>query len=157
MKRILYVLFSFAFVSSAYADSSTFANLIAAGQTVECTFEKADGSQKGTIYVAGEKLRGEFFMNQNGSTYPMHMIRDTEKMYTWGGPMGEGQGMVIPANMRGGNPMGGPSATSMDEEMDFTCKPWAADPSQFTPPSDVAFQDLGQLMSGLGAQIENTQ
>ncbi len=32
-----------------------------------------------------------------------------------------------------------------------SAKPWAADSSQFEPPSDVVFQDLGQLMSGLAA------
>ena len=151
MKRIMFVFFSFAITSTAYAESSSFTRLMAAGQSVECSFEKKDGSQKGTMYVAGEKLRGEFLMKEGGSEYTMHMIRDTEKMYTWGGPMGEGQGMIMPVSMQGRSPMGGPQTANMDEEMDFTCKPWSADAGQFQPPSDVTFQDLGALMSGLAA------
>ncbi len=153
MKRLFFFLFSFAFVSTAYAESSSFTRLMAAGQSVECSFAKNDGSQKGTIYVAGEKMRGEILMSQSSGA-PMHMIRNTEKMYTWGGEMGESQGMVMPANVQGGSLMGTSMPTSsanMDEEMDFTCKPWSADASQFEPPSDVTFQDLGALMSGLAA------
>ncbi len=161
MKRLMFVLCSFVFVSSAYAESSSFSRLMAAGQSVECSFEKNDGSQKGTMYVAGEKLRGDFLVNQEGSEFPMHMIRDTEKMYTWGGPMGAGQGMVMPTNMQGGNFMGTPmptTAANMDEEMDFNCKPWSADASQFELPLDVTFQDFGALMAGLDAvQAGNTQ
>lgn len=156
MKRLLFVLFSFVFVSSAYAESSSFTRLMAAGQNVECEFQKNDGSQKGTLYVTGDKMRGEFMMKQGGSEFPMHMIRNTEKMYTWGGPMGEGQGMIMPANMQGNSPMGGPQTANMDEEMDFTCKPWSADSSRFEPPSDVQFQDMSEMMSALAAQMGNS-
>jgi len=152
MKRFLPVLLSVICVSPAFAESSSFTRLMAAGQNVECKFQKADGTQSGTIYVAGEKMHAEVLMVQH-TDEPMHMIRDMEKMYTWGGGMGEGQGIIMPANMQGGSFMGTPMPTSsanMDEEMDFDCKPWTADSSQFVPPSDVAFQDMEQMMSGLG-------
>ena len=158
MKRILLVLFSFVSVSSAYAETSSFTRLMAAGQSVECEFHKNDGSQRGTIFVAGEKMRGEFIVQQGSSESPMHMIRDTEKMYTWGGPMGETTGMVMSSEMgKASGPLGGMQTTNMDEEMDFTCKDWPADESQFQPPADVAFQDMGQLMAGLAAAQGNTQ
>ncbi len=150
MKRLLLVLFSFVFVSSAQAESNSFGRLMAAGQSTECTYVNPDGSGSGTVHLAGGKMRMDMQVNENGATYPMHMIHDSQRMYSWGGPMGEGQGIIMPANMGGANPMGNSQQTNMDEEMDFTCSPWAGDPSQFEPPSDVTFQDMSQLMAGMG-------
>ena len=135
--------------TTAYAETNSFSGLMAAGQSVECSYTKADGSQNGTIYIGPEKLRSDMQISEGGSTFPMHMIRDAQKMYTWGGPMGEKQGMIMPANMAG--PMGGPQTANMDEEMDFSCRPWAADEAKFEPPSDIEFQDMGQLMGAYAA------
>ena len=158
MKRVLFVLFSFVFISSAYAESSTFSKLMAAGKSVQCDFQKKDGSQKGTIYVSEAMMRGDFQVKQGATEYPMHMIRDPQNMYTWGGPMGEGMGMVMPAAMgQSGSPMAGSQSNNMDEVMDFTCQDWTADPSKFETPPDVTFQDLSQFMSGhIPQQQENS-
>ncbi len=147
MKRVLFVLFSFVFISSAHAESSSISRLMAAGRPVECSFEKKDGSQSGTVYVAQEMMRGDFQMKQDGTEYPMHMIRDPQNMYTWGGPMGEGMGMVMPASMASqGSPMAGQQSANMDETMNFTCQAWTVDASKFETPADVTFQDLSQFM-----------
>ncbi len=131
----------------AYAESTSLAELMASGQPVECSFSKPDGSQSGTIYTAQSKMRGEFLVNEGGSTYPMHMISDGQTMHMWGGTMGEKQGMVIAVNPSGAPSPMGPQVANMNEEMDFSCKPWPVDSAKFTPPSDVQFQDMAKMMS----------
>ena len=117
-----------------------------------CDFTKnaENGTEKGTVYVAENKMRGEFEISGPDGTFPMHMIHSGDWMYTWGGPMGESQGIRInTAQARANaNRRGGPD---MDEEMDFSCQPWSMDPSKFDVPSGVQFQDFGQTIPQLGA------
>ncbi len=151
MKRVILAgLLGVLFTTAAHAESSSFSRLMALGQSVQCSFAKPDGSQSGTIYVSAGKLRGDMQVREGNTTYPMYMIRDAQKMYTWGGPMGENQGMIMPIGM-GRSPMGGPQTANMDEEMDFTCQSWSADAGKFEPPSDVQFQDMAQLMGAYAA------
>ena len=146
MKKLLVGLSILLTAAPAYAASSSFADLIAAGQSVECSYSKPDGTS-GTIYTAQGRLRGEMLVREGGSTYPAHMITDGQKMYMWGGPMGEKQGMVMSVNPSGAGPMGGPQTADLNAQMDCTCKPWPVDASKFDPPSDVQFQDMAAMMA----------
>ena len=153
MRLFLLALFSFLILSPAYAQTGSFDSLIRAGNSVECSYSKNDGSGGGTLFVADQKLRGEIQVNEHGQSYPMHMIHKDGLMYSWGGPMGEKQGMLMhvdPSRMANTGP--GTAAQNMQEEMDFTCKPWSADVSQFEPPSDVEFMDMSQMMAGMMGQ-----
>ena len=147
MKKVFLVLAALCLASSAQAETNSFSALMAAGVPVECDFQKTDGSQSGTVKLAGGKMR----MDSTDSNGLVHMIRDDANMYVWGDQMGAGMGMIMPAQMGGGagGPMGGPQV-DMEEEMDFTCKPWPVSGDSFEPPSDVQFQDLAAMMAGAG-------
>ena len=120
------------------------AGLIASGQSVACNFQKQDasGSQSGTVYVAQNKMRGEFNVSDPSSgNFLMHMINDGEYSYSWGGPFGENQGMKMKASAgQGASRRQGPD---LQEEMEFDCQPWTADAVQFTIPSNVQFMEMG--------------
>jgi hypothetical protein len=149
MKRLLFVSFILLSATPAQADSSSFTRLMAEGRSVECSFQKFDASQKGTIYIDGGQMRMDSMVNDRGTEKSMHMIRRDEKMYTWGESM-EGRGIIMSASMgEAGGPMGGMTqGQNMDEEMDFTCQPWSRDESKFEVPSDVEFMDFAQMMAG---------
>ncbi len=150
---VLFLLFILLQISSACAApmNSSLAKLIAAGQSVACSYEKNDqgGLQKGTFYVAQNKMRGDMEVSQPGEgTFPMHMIHEGDWTYTWGGPLGEKQGMKI--NTAAVQAKRGPHAQGPDlnEEISLDCQPWPVDASKFNPPADVQFNELGWGMLG---------
>ena len=140
-------------VAHAELTKSSMALLIASGQSVACTYQKqdADGSQKGTIYVAQDKMRGDIDVTGKDGTFPMHMIREGEWMYTWGGPMGDAQGMKMKVPPPGAAPAGHAQGPDINEEMTMDCNPWPVDAGKFAMPSNVEFMDLGAAMGGMGA------
>lgn len=124
-------------------------SLLAAGKSVSCTFDRDDatGSQQGTVYVSGGKMRGDFIINQaGGNSTTMHMISDSEWAYTWGDELGVAQGikMKVAAVQAGSdtNTNANRQPVGVNDEMDFKCAAWRADDSMFTPPSDVTFSEF---------------
>ena len=137
----------------AFAETmaSSLSGLAASGQTLTCTYEKsdADGVQKGTVYLGQNKMRGDFDVTSNEGSFPMHMISDGEWMHTWGGPMGEAQGMKMKVPPPGAA-VGPGQGPDMNEEMTMDCNPWPVDAGKFELPSNVQFMDFGSAMGGMG-------
>lgn len=133
----------------AQAETTSLAALMGLGQSVECSYQKTDedGTQSGTIYLAGGKMRGDLQITSSDGTYPMKMINDGSYQYLWGGPLGETQGMKM-ANTAGrsGRSPHGQHGPDMEEPMDYQCKPWAVDASLLQVPQDVQFMEMGQMM-----------
>lgn len=137
--------------------NSTFRALLAAGRSVKCTFEQAieDGMQTGTVYLASGRMRGEFTVSGSAQgDYTMHTIKDGDWMYSWGGPMGEKQGIKMQATSEAQGSVAANTNTEskqnidLDKEMDFSCSAWRADTRVFDIPSDVTFQDFSAVMPG---------
>lgn len=154
-KRFKTTFFLFLFLAAATSASaetmtSSISELILAGQSVACSYEKTheQGLQKGTFYVAGERVRGDMTVTDPTTReMPMHMLREGDWMYTWGDAMG-GQGMKMKASQRA--PGGPSSAPDVDEEMVMDCRPWPVDESKFVVPTDVQFMDMGGMMGLAG-------
>lgn len=154
MKKFLFLSLFLIQASSAFAESTqnSMAALLASGQSVTCTYSKTDETptQQGTIYVAEERLRADVTVTEaDGTAMPVHMIREGEWMYTWGGPMGESQGMKMKA---AGAAAPGHQGPNMDEQMTMDCQPWTADNSKFQVPSGIEFHELG---IGMGIAAPN--
>ena len=139
--------------ASAEPMTSSLSKLIASGQSVVCTYQTSDanGSQKGTIYVTQNQMRGDIDVTSPDGTFPMHMIREGEWMYTWGGPMGEAQGMKMKVPPPGAAGPGRTQGPDMNETINMDCNPWPVDANKFSMPSNVEFMDLGAAMGGMGA------
>ena len=141
--------------SSALTGQGTLRSLLGLGQNVKCEFvyidDENDNTTSGTVYVAGERMRGDFDMMQDNEPYSMHMIRDAEYAYTWGdGPMGE---MATKMKLETQTPTEANSTDPVDtdpfesdERVDYECESWTVAASQFTPPSDVEFMDMSAQM-----------
>lgn len=135
----------------AEQSQSSLTALAASGQSLSCTFTNNDPASpsSGTTYLSGGKMRGEFDVTDpNVGPTTMHMIHDGQWSYIWGGGMGPGQGIKMPASQAAHSP-NGQSGPDMDATMEFDCQPWQADAAQFEPPADVAFQDMGAMMNAL--------
>jgi hypothetical protein len=149
MKKAFLFVLSILCTVPAWAEQTNLEHLIASGSPTECDFAKLDGSQSGKARIHGERVRIDSDVNEGGSIQQMHMVRHEGRMYAWGGPMGERQGMILPSGMASqGGPFGGPQM-DLEEPMEFTCKPWSPDPGVLEPPSDVEFQDMAQMMQGM--------
>jgi len=130
------------------------AALMMAGQPVTCTytFDDESGSQSGTVYLdtAGERMRGNFHMTQsNGDSWDGYVIKDSEWLYSWGGPFGnQGTKIKISATETDADTDDQNSEQTFDEnkEADYDCSSWSVESQMFVPPSDIQFQDLSETM-----------
>ncbi|MCR4324336.1 MAG: hypothetical protein NUV69_01465 [Candidatus Curtissbacteria bacterium] len=119
----------------------TIAGLFGKNQT--CTVKYPGQSTEGTIYVSGNKVRGDFTMTDpNGTEMHSSMINDSEYTYTWTPVMG--QGVKIKNSAATEQTQDQNQDFDVNKEVDMKCSSWSPDNSKFTPPSDVQFMDLTQ-------------
>lgn len=138
---------------------SSIAALIAAGGDVTCTFERDTdtGTQWGTVYVADANMRGDFTATEASGSNTMHVIRDDEWQYAWGGPLAAQQGVKMAITAADANANTNQQGSfDTNEDIDFSCQPWNADTTLFTPPADVTFQTMGDMMLGTGANTADS-
>lgn len=141
---------------------SSLIDLVTSGKTTQCTFDvTADsGNSKGTIFITGEKMRGDFeTTTQDGKTSQMYMIRDGNMYYMWGGELPGGIKMTFNVDDLKTNTQAN-QYVDLNTKSDYRCSDWTTDASKFTPPSNVKFTDLSSMMEGLDKTVreesENT-
>ena len=125
--------------------------LMAKGQPMKCQYNPsaATAGQSGTIYLSGEKMRGDFTIIQNGQEFKTSIIRDGQWMYSWSGAMnGQGTKVKVTAQASGTAAAEANKGFDVDQPLDANCTAWQADASVFTPPSNVTFQDLSAQIQG---------
>lgn len=147
-------------VSDSESFTGSFADLLRLGQTYTCTYaEQTDnGQQQGTVYVANERMRGDFEISSSETgNMEGHVIRDGNWMYVWGDtPLG----MFANKYEYDVNAMSGEGETEknknfdIDEEFDFDCDSWNVDTSKFNPPANISFQDISTNMQMLQENSE---
>ncbi len=105
--------------------------LISLKQPLVCSVKTMTGySRSGTLYVAGEKARGNF---SNSS-----MIDDGTHLYAW--MTGAIKGLVLlAASSASGSAIATNGGIDLATDISFACNPWTVDASVFTPPSSVSF------------------
>lgn len=138
--------------------------LLEKGTGIKCTVEDAQG--KYDVTAQGEKVRidGMDFPDPKNPTASQKgsMINDGTWAYIWNGK----EGMKFNLKDMDQNPS---SAANPDEKSTdwkawaksmetsgakYDCTPTVATGGDFTPPTDVKFQDLGELLKGL-QQVQN--
>lgn len=140
--------------NDALSGFGSFANIMGLGRNLTCDFthvaEETGGAVAGTVYISGERLRGDFEMEQAGMVYKSHMIHDDETIYTW---TESDQGMVamkFPNTDDDGGLIDDGQADdrsmSLDEAVEYDCRPWSVNASAFVPPSDIEFMDFESFM-----------
>lgn len=142
----------------------TLRSLLALGKDLTCDFaytSDEDARTEGTVYLSGERMRGNFTMMMDDQHMEAHTIRDGETAYVWGTtPYGE---MATKFNImedEGDDSDSSEQSIDLDESVEYDCRGWSVDGSMFTPPSDVQFQDLSaqmQMMQDTNMQMQGTQ
>lgn len=133
---------------------STFAELIALGQSVVCTFTHDDGGENrssGTVYMTGggAQIRGDFVVESpvaSSATF----VRTGGYNYMWGPDMPQGIKTRVTNEtelMEGGQ--GG-----IDPNTEFACQAWTVDNSRFTVPTTIQFMEVNANVNvGAGATV----
>lgn len=126
---------------------SSMMELIASGKSLSCSFDRADasGSQRGTVYVSGRQMRGDFTIGQSGpggGSFIGHIIRDDEWAYSWSEPLGAMTGIKMRVtDIQAEEQTDGQEQVGFDDPIDFNCQPWRVDAAMFTPPADITFRE----------------
>lgn len=129
---------------------STIKEILTSGKSSKCTFTTAtDKTQTtGTVYTSGENARGDFQSTVNGKDTNTHMIRNGDTYYMWGDSVAMGVKLVmsiddLASKMQGNKDFG---SFNPDEQMDVKCATWTQDATLFTPPTNVKFTSIGNMM-----------
>lgn len=123
-----------------------------------CTY--SDQDVNGVIYVANKDRMRYNFTSVNPDHPSGGMIMTDDVQYIWDDATKEG------FMIRGGSDdedvdSEGSSALNedddsidLDQEYEFDCKKWSVDQSIFTPPSDVTFADMDELIRQQEQQLQ---
>lgn len=139
---------------TAQSAKGSLKSLLGAGKNVNCTFSYPDAGSTGTVYVSGQRMRGDFNMMVEGKTMESHMIQDETYVYSWTGS--QGAKFKIEETLKASPVPGGQQQNvDLDKEVDYKCSPWAANNSMFSVPTDVTFTDMSEMMKQVPSQTGN--
>lgn len=133
--------------------SNSLTDLLQSGKTQKCTFSYSDenGGTEGTAYINNQNMRADLSITTaDKKVSQMSMIRKDDDSYVWGGgfPSGTGLKMTLSAEEFTSNEES-KKYFDTSKKADYDCSGWTADLSVFTPPSNVKFSDLSQMMQNV--------
>ena len=122
-------------------------DLLTSGQAQKCTYKDkmAEVDVEGTVYVAGGKMRSDYTSKTGGQTIMGHMVVSDNKSYIWMDGQSMGMMMTFDPNKATEAAPTGAQSVDVNKLIDYNCSGWALDNSVFTPPSNVKFQNLGEV------------
>jgi hypothetical protein len=153
-------------VAEKVSDSvkGTFQQLLSTGKNMRCSFsQKAEGTQSdSTTYLSGTKFRVDSIITGSGNEVTeFHQISDGEWIYMWGTGFQGGLKMKYTdfqkqsGEQTNTNSEAFKKNTEMMKDVNYECLPWVVDTSKFNVPTNVTFQDLTEMMKGLGDTTKN--
>jgi hypothetical protein len=131
-------------------------DLLALGKDQKCTWSTNNDGQEmsGVMYISGKKFRQEIKIGATAEKKETNVINlsDGNYMYMWSTEMGK-NGLKI--NIDEAEKDADTGKTPANEKIDFgakynyECTPATVTEADLTPPKDVIYQDLGEMMKGL--------
>ncbi len=130
-----------------------FSQLIDQGGSYKCTVHQyvQNTDTVGTVYIHGDKLRGEFNVKAQGMNMDTTLIVREGYTYTWTS-MAPTMGFKVKVATSGGESnttvtqnnggTAGNYAWNADQIGDYTCDTWTVDETQFSLPTSVTFQAI---------------
>lgn len=127
---------------------SSLMSLLTSGKSQSCTFSYVPtgttAQSSGTFYLSGGKMRGDFtVMVPSAPQTTISMIRDSDYTYMWGPSLPSGIKIKNTLTDAQGNTK---KYLDMNQQLDYKCDNWSVDPSKFTPPANITFQDMSSVM-----------
>ena len=130
--------------------SKSLLELIKMGQNLRCTYtsQMSNGSTEGTVYVSGQNVRADFTVKgSDGKTAQTSMIRNGDTSYIWGASMlGKGIKMTVALDKITGSKQAS-QYVDPNQKVDYNCTPWNVDSTLLTPPSNITFTDMTNLLA----------
>jgi hypothetical protein len=116
------------------------------GYRCEVRQELQGMSSDGVVYVAGDKIRGDYT-----SEVPVvgvittSMIADGEKVYTWNSMSANGYVSSQNSEVEGDTeaPMSDTEELSFNHTYSYNCASWSSDDSMFALPEEITFSEVG--------------
>lgn len=126
---------------------SSLKELISKGIAQSCTYSNEVSS--GTVYVSGEKVRGDFNTTIDGKITKSHMIVEGNTSYLWSDGQASGIKMTFDASATP-SAEGATTPVGFDAgaNMNYKCGAWIVDSSVFTLPTDVKFMTFETTAPG---------
>lgn len=141
-------------ISDHVTGQDSLQSVLALGKTLECSFRTSDEKMpaEGTAFFDGGKLRVDtMYTGASSSVETANMIMADGAMYTWS-HTSEGSfaiKMPLSAIPPAGTSQKSEKSVSLENKVQYDCKPWRVDGSVFVPPTDVTFMDMGDMMKGI--------
>lgn len=128
---------------------SSLRGLMSLGQNIQCDFtsytEETGGSVAGTVYVSGERIRGDFDMEQADATLASHLIVNGDQIYAWTvSPQGTHAYTFMLAEANDPEERSN-SFVSLDDRVTYTCRAWEVQASKFELPGGIEFTSMEHL------------
>ena len=128
----------------------TIQSLLGVGKSVTCTVNDETQGSTGTIFVSDKKMAGDFAVKVEGKSVESHMISDGTYSYIWSSD--QTQGVKIKIDQVKVTPGGNEQTSSqggfdLNKQANIKCTPWTPDESKFTPPANIKFTDLTQMLN----------
>ena len=144
------------------ADSAktSLAGMVALGKNQSCTFSSsANGIEsKGAVLMSGGMMRGDFSSTVQGEVQVTHMISDGKESRIWVDGQTQGYLMKIPEKSDTPTSPDTPVSSQPDTRMPidinddttaYDCTSWSAEASAFTPPANITFVSMEDMMKGV--------
>ncbi len=140
-------------------------DLFAQNKPLSCSFSQSNDNSKsnGTIYVADNKIRGNFTTTIEGQPpIESFIIQDSQYFYSWTLTPPQGTKIKIDklTEQTDQTETGQPNEASTDfnnleqQNITYDCQPWTIDQSVFSPPEDINFTDLDQQLDKMEEATE---
>lgn len=125
-------------------------DILSSGKTSKCTFNAGDekGETAGTVYVSGDKARGDFVVSVDGKNTNTHMIKDGNTFYLWGDTLKTGIKMTMNLDEMASkmNSNSSYSGFNPDQNVKYECGDWTKDDTVFAPPATIKFTSMDAMM-----------
>jgi hypothetical protein len=142
-------------VSDHVTGQDSFQSLLALGKTLECSFRTGDEKMpaEGTAFFDNGKMRVDtMYTGASSSVDTANMIVTDGTMYTWSKTKEGSFAIKMPLsaipNASAQRPQ---KSVSLQNKVQYDCKPWHVDGSVFVPPADITFMDMSSMMKGMPA------
>lgn len=133
------------------SEKASIKSLLASGSSRKCTYSvDQDGyKSEGTIYVANNKMRGDFTAQIDGKETMSHMINDSATSYMWTDGVAQGMKFAVSEEdiKSAQDSAAKTGAVDLNQNYDFSCDSWVVDTSKFELPSNVQFSELPKIPS----------
>lgn len=139
--------------SDSTSMESNLASIFKSGQTQQCNFSSDEGNgntTSGIIYMSGNQMRTDITSNIDNKSSSIYVIRDGDENYIWGSEFPNNTGMKMTLSVEEYE-TNEESKKYFDpsKKIDYSCSGWTIDPSVFTPPTTIKFQNLSSLIQGM--------